>query len=160
MRRISNRRSAGLQRKWAAPAGSWRGRPLFAGTEVAPKRLTVRLSAQRGRDLIPGPVRGTGLPHGQLDGLLSDPSGVGGGLDQLLDRCCHPTNHGMIYGTTQGGILAAWSPNRVSPRAGEGNPRYQRGDGPPPVLPSWLGTAKPVVSCELGSSTDNGEYHA
>jgi hypothetical protein len=59
--------------------------PLFVGAEVAPQRLPVWLSAQRGRDLIPGPVGGAGLAHGQRDGLLSDAPGIGRGLDQLFN---------------------------------------------------------------------------
>ena len=62
---------------------------LLAGAEVAAKRFPVRLSAQSSRDLIPGPVRSTGFPHGYLDCLLSNAPGISGGLDQLFNGCHH-----------------------------------------------------------------------
>jgi Zinc-binding dehydrogenase len=54
---------------------------LFAGAEVAPQCLPVRLSAEGGRDLIPGPVRGAGLAYRQFDGFLGDAPGIGGCLN-------------------------------------------------------------------------------
>lgn len=62
---------------------------LLAGAEVAAKRFPVRLSAQSSGDLIPGPVGGTGFPHGDLDCLLSDAPRVNGGVDQLFNSCRH-----------------------------------------------------------------------
>jgi hypothetical protein len=80
------------------------------GAEVPPQCLPVRLSAQCGGDLIPGPVGGASLAHGQLESLLSDAPGIGGGLDQLLNRCRHAMNIGTFYVIFQGSI-------RVSPSA-------------------------------------------
>jgi hypothetical protein len=48
---------------------------------MAAQRLTVGLSAKSGRDLVPRPIGGAGFPHGHLERLLSDSSGVAGGLD-------------------------------------------------------------------------------
>jgi hypothetical protein len=54
---------------------------LLAGAELAAKRFPVRLSAKSGRDLIPRPVRRTGLSHGYVDCLLSDAPGVNCRMD-------------------------------------------------------------------------------
>src|ERR1700748_834509 len=122
-------------------------RPLF-GAEVAPKRLPVRLSAQCGRELIPGPISGTGLAHRQLDRLLSDAPGIGSRLDQLLNRCRHTTNRGIFYGTIQGCTL-----RRVGPVSGlplcPAREAHDRNNA------SRLGTAKPAVSCDLATRTNN-----
>jgi hypothetical protein len=97
------------------------GWPLF-GAEVAPKRLPVRLSAQCGRDLIPGPISGTGLAHRQLDRLLSDASGIGGRLDQLLNRRRHTIDRGIFYGTIQGCTFAGVAPVSGFPLCPRGKP--------------------------------------
>lgn len=72
---------------------------LSARTELTAKRLPVRLSTERSRDLVPGPFGGPGLAHGYLYCLLSDTARVGRSLDQLFNgRSSHATNYGTICG--------------------------------------------------------------
>ncbi|UQX09458.1 hypothetical protein [Candidatus Mycobacterium methanotrophicum] len=72
--------------------------PLLGGAKIATKHLPVRLSAQCGRYLIPGPVSGPGFSYGQLDCLLGNAPGIGGSADQFLNRRRHATNDGIFYG--------------------------------------------------------------
>jgi hypothetical protein len=102
---------------------------LFAGSEVAPQRLPIRPAAEGGRDLIPGPVGGAGFADRQFDGLLGDAPCIGGGLDQLFNRCRHTIKYGIFYGMFQG----------VSRGARAGSPRLES---------TRLATTTPVVGCD------------
>lgn len=48
---------------------------------MASQRLSVGLSIESGRDLVPRPVGGTGFAHSHLERFLSDAPGVVGRLD-------------------------------------------------------------------------------
>jgi hypothetical protein len=130
---------------------SGKRRPLFAGAELATKRLAVGLSSQCGRDLIPRPVSGTRLPHGDFDGFLSDAPGIGGGLDQLFNRCRHAIKCGRYYATLQGIPRGEFNPVSGFPL----DPRGKPSNG---ITQARRGTVKPVVSCDLATRTDSGEY--
>ena len=89
---------------------------LRVGAELAPKCLAVRLTAQSGRDLVPGPVSGSRFPHGQRKRLLRDPSSIGGAGQEFFHRR-HAIDYGTKIGTPVAGIRTSRTTNGGYDRA-------------------------------------------
>jgi hypothetical protein len=67
---------------------------FLLAAEIAAERLAIRRSAEGGRDPVPGPVGGSGLPYRQGDRVLGHAPRLHRVLYQFLDR-----RHAMKLGT-------------------------------------------------------------